>query len=462
MQWISVIPLLVVLALLFRRQHMLVAGFAGGLLALIIAALFGPVLPVIQETVQGNTVNVQLTIPRAFQQFNNSIVAMLSFTSPIVNAATAAMVAGAGGYAASLELARRGLRGRIELLAPFVVLMQAFATYTAGLGAGNTVITAPLIAAAMGAPSGVIAGMAVATAGAFTTSPSSAESALVSRLAGFSDTGPYVEIMRPFFLLTVVAGMLIAWWDVRRRRDEVVAEAAVHAATKDSDREREESVSKQVFTLPPDTSTADLWRMTIPAIWLLGAVVLGRPINDLLRSVGLPQIMSPLFYVSVTIALVVLLARRRLEEATEGLVQGASFILVRLFAVGVFLAFINMIQDIGAFKVLADAALSVPSAIVVPVAAIVGFLIAVPAGAYSVAVMGLLGPALAAAGFSPLQLGFVMMVIGMGTQISWVQINVAALSYGFNVSVPQVVRYNLPFVIPVATVLTVLSFVFGR
>jgi hypothetical protein len=89
-----------------------------------------------------------------------------------------------------------------------------------------------------------------------------------------------------------------------------------------------------------------------------------------------------------------------------------SFILVRLFAVGLFLAFVNMISDIGA---LVDCQRrSRFQEFVVSVAALVGFLIAIPAGAYAVAVMRI-----SSAGrgrFHPLQLGFVMMAIGMGTR----------------------------------------------
>lgn len=133
MEWLSIIPIIVVLVLLFRQQNMLVAGFVGGLLALIIAAIFGESLPMVTEEVDGKTVDVTLNLERAYDQFLSTIPEMLSFTSPIVNSAAAAMVAGVGGYAATLELARRALRGRVEYLAAFIVLLQALAAYAAGL-----------------------------------------------------------------------------------------------------------------------------------------------------------------------------------------------------------------------------------------------------------------------------------------------------------------------------------------
>jgi hypothetical protein len=453
MEWLSIIPIIVVLVLLFRQQNMLVAGFVGGLLALIIAAIFGESLPTVKEEIDGETVDVTLNLERAYDQFLGTIPQMLSFTTPIVNSAAAAMVAGIGAFAATLELARRALRGRIEYLAAFVVLLQGLATYAAGLGAGNTVITAPLIAAAVGATPGVIAGMAIATAGAFTTSPSSAESALTSQLAGLDDVTPYVDTMRPIFILAVITGMVIAWIDVKRRGGVFVPSEEETGAEIDE--------SSQNYELGPQTSARRLWKLSIPALFLLGAVILASPINSLLTDAGLAPIVSPLFYISITIGLVALLAGRSLNDAAQSFVDGASFILLRLLAVGVFLAFINMIGDIGAFEFLASTVLAAPESLVVPVAALLGFLIAIPAGAYSVAVMGLIGPALASAGFGPLQLGFVMVAIGLGTQISYVQINVAALSYGFDVSIPRVVRTNAPLIIPVAVVILALSWLFA-
>ena len=143
MAWISVVPLIVVLILLFRQRNMVVAAAAGGLLAIVIAYLFREHLPLVQESVNGETRVVILDLKRAFYRFSSTIPSMLSFTSPIVNASAAAMVAAFGGFAALLEIARRRLNGRMELLAAFVVMLQAFATYTAGLGAGNTVIFKP-------------------------------------------------------------------------------------------------------------------------------------------------------------------------------------------------------------------------------------------------------------------------------------------------------------------------------
>ena len=80
------------------------------------------------------------------------------------------MVSKAGSIESLVELARRSLKGKISILAGIIVLIQGFATYMAGMGAGNTMVTAPLAAAAVGAIPEVIVAMAIVSAVGFTTS----------------------------------------------------------------------------------------------------------------------------------------------------------------------------------------------------------------------------------------------------------------------------------------------------
>lgn len=112
---INVLPLLVILILLFMRKHLLFAGLVGGVLTMIIGGI---------------------GIGEATGIFIGGVSNMLGITVPILYAASAAMVAKAGSIQALVELARRSLKGRISLLAGIMVLIQAFATYMAGLGAG--------------------------------------------------------------------------------------------------------------------------------------------------------------------------------------------------------------------------------------------------------------------------------------------------------------------------------------
>lgn len=401
MTFIVLLPLLVVLVALLFKRHMMEAGFLGALTAMLIGGI---------------------GIPKAADVISKAIPGMLSITVPILYSATALAVAKAGGFASLLKLVRRAVGKHLWLVAGAIVLIQALATYAAGLGAGNTMVTGPLALAAVGAVPELIAGMAIATAASFETSPSSAESAVASKLAGIP-VADYAETMRPYAVLFWMIGIGLAMWGVYRRGRMLKEDTDTH----ESD--------------APET-VAELWRASVPTLYFVVVVVAGKYLNDL---VGW-HLFTPVFNVISTLALVGALNKQHLSHLGEYLVNGSSFILTRLFAIGLFLGFINIIGEIGTFKYIAELASRAPHSLVVAAAALAGFLVAVPSGAYSVGVISLVVPAMAAVGLTPLQIGLVCIAIGLGTQVSLVQINVAALSQTFEMSVEAVVKNNFRYV----------------
>ena len=160
---INLVPLIIVVALLFMKKHMLVAGLFGGLAAILIGGM---------------------NLSDVSGMFVGGISNMLGITVPILYAASAAMVSQAGSIEALVALFSKSLKSKIAVLAGFIVLIQGFATYMAGMGAGNTMVTAPLVAAAVGAVPEVIAAMAIISAVGFTTSPASTETILAAESAG--------------------------------------------------------------------------------------------------------------------------------------------------------------------------------------------------------------------------------------------------------------------------------------
>src|SRR5690554_6005711 len=112
---INLIPVAVVLFLLFKRHHMLVAGLAGGVIAVIIGGI---------------------NLDQISSLFVGGISNMLGITIPILYASAAVMVSKAGSIQALIKLSEKGLKGRIAILAGIIVLIQGFATYMAGMGAG--------------------------------------------------------------------------------------------------------------------------------------------------------------------------------------------------------------------------------------------------------------------------------------------------------------------------------------
>ncbi len=408
---ISVIPLLVILIMLFMKKHMLFAGLVGGILAMIIG---------------------RISIGEASGIFIGGISNMLGITVPILYAAAAVMVSKAGSIQALVELAKRGLKGKISILAGIIVLIQAFATYMAGMGAGNTMVTAPLMAVALGAIPEVVAAMAIATAVGFTTSPASTETILAAESAG-REVAAHATAMMPYTIVFYILAALLAIYGVRKRGAMVQTKA-------DTSQEEAESTSVLV-------------KKAIPAIALLTMVVAGSYINSL---IGI-SFFSPATSVIITAILTVLLTPLNTDETSEALIEGSRFILTTLFAVGIFLSFINMIGELGTFQQLAALVDKAPQPIIVPAAIIVAFLIAIPSGAFTAGVLTLILPTLSVLGLPSEAMGFVAIATGLGTQISPVQINVAALAKGFEVEVIDIIKGNLKYVLAALGLLIILS-----
>ncbi len=163
----------------------------------------------------------------------------------------------------------------------------------------------------------------------------------------------------------------------------------------------------------------------------------------------------------VTLALIFVCTDFSMNQSVEAMVDGSTYILTRLFQVGIFLAFINVIAETGTFAVIAGAAQNAPAAIVVPVAILTGVLIGIPAGAYVGSVLTLVLPVAVSLGFPVLALGFVTMGVGLGIQMSFVNITMQALSSGFQIPILDVVKGNVKWLSLAAVLLLVIGLVFG-
>lgn len=412
--FITVMPLLVILGLLVLQVNMLVAALAGGILAMIIGR-FG--------------------LAQANGQMVKAIQTMLTITVPIINSAIATAVFKAGGYTAALTLVRRGIGGRLELVGAFIIILQGAATYMSGIGGGSAMVIAPLAFAAVGAIPEVVAGMSIAAAVCFTTSPASLETGMVSKLASINPEF-YVETMRPFTAAFMVIAILIAYIGTRRRKALFQGEENPEFAK---------------------MSSKELWKATIPAIFLLLAVI-GGPLAN--RIAGFP-LLGPLSYLVLTIGLIFLCTKFTLNQSVDALVDGSQYILTRLFQVGIFLTFINLIGETGAFEAIAGTARDMPPMLVIPTAVLAGFAIGIPAGAYVGSILGMVLPVAVALGFSPLAIGFVTMGVGLGSQLSFVNITMQALSYGFQIPIIQVIKGNLPWIGLCIALLVACSMVFA-
>ena len=413
MAFVVVVPLVVIIILLMKKVDMLVAGLIGGVMAMIIGGI---------GLAQANTL------------FLSAIPSMLSMTVPIVNSAVATAVFKSGGYTSALTLVRRGIKGRTELMAAFIVILQAAATYMSGIGGGSAMVIAPLAFAAMGAIPELIAAMSIATAVCFTTSPASLESGVVSELSGIPVT-EYVGTMRIFTLVFVLIAIGIAVYGAIRRKAIFTGE------------ESEEY---------KNMSSGQLMKNTVPAIFLLFAVIGGPVINKL---VGMP-VLGPLAYTVLTVGLIALCTKFTVNQSCAALVDGSTYILTRLFSVGIFLGFINVIGQTGAFTSIVNVAKMAPPMLLIPAMILAGFLVGFPAGAYVGSVLALILPIAVSLGFSPLALGFVTIGVGFGSQISYVNITMQALASGFQKPIGDIVKGNVKWVGAATVLLLILGFIF--
>lgn len=412
---INLIPIAIILVvLIFWRKHMLFAGLLGAVSAMLIG---------------------QIALGDAVSKVTGGISTMFSYTAPILYAAAAVMVSQAGCFKAIVSVAQKKLKKKIFLFAAFMVLVQSLATYMAGMGAGNTMVIAPLVFAAVGAIPEVIAGMAIATAACFTTSPASTETVLAAEAAAV-DVGKHASAMMPMTLILIVLGAALAAYGVYKKGTLLVEKAGTGNAAE------EEEISKPGVRM-------------IPAIALLVQVILGGKINGLLHV----NIFSPVVNVLITAILTATLTPLRINKTCDALGEGSRYILTTLFSVGIFLGFINIIAALGTFEQLAALVGKAPQVIIVPCAIIMAFLIAIPSGAMCAGVLALILPTMSLLGMPSAAMGMVAIAAGLGTQVSPVQINIAALSDGFKVDIMTIVKNNMKYVLIALAVLIVASFI---
>lgn len=420
---LTLLPLALILFLLFRQYNMIVAGLAGALVAALVAWVGSMMDPALHT----------IGIPAMNKLVLDAVPGMLSNTVPILNSAIAMAVFSSGGYAAALALAKRGVKGKVEFLAVFIVILQGLATYMSGVGGGTAMVVAPLAFAAVGVIPELIAAMSLVSAIGFTASAASLESSIVIKYAKIS-LDQQVSQTRPIFLAFMILGIALAYWGAKRR-------GAITTGEGTSEIEK--------------LSAKELWLHTIPAVFLLLAVIVGPFIN---KQFGWP-VMGPLVYSMVTIGLIALCTKFKLNQAFNSLIDGAAYITKMLFAVGIFVGFINIVGEIGTFKTIANIASSAPATIAVPVAILCGFAIGVPAGAYVGSVLALILPVTVALGFSPMQIALVTMGVGLGSQMSFVNITMQAMSAGFKRPILEIVKGNSRWIPIGLAILVVLGLV---
>lgn len=409
MEIVVLLPLLVMLILVLRNKHMILAGLVGGLTAMLVGGIgFSQASKIVMTSIPG----------------------MTGIITPVIYSAVALVLAKLGGFEALLGLSRRVFGRKQYLIAAAIVLTQALATYAAGLGAGNTMVTGPLALAIVGAVPQLIAGMAIVTAASFMTSPSGADAAAISKIANI-EIATYSDTMFPITVCLWTLGMTIAAFGVWKSG----------SVLQDEDTMSDVTLKEQLIKV-------------MPPVYFLVVVVAGKNLNELFDY----SLFSPIFNMFSTLMLGFAVTRQSPGKLAEELVQNSSFLLTKLFAIGIFLGFINILAEIGTFTYIAEFIKSSPAFVTVPVAVFIAFCISIPAGGYSVGVSTLVMPIMVESGLSITQIGLAALAVGVGTQMSPVQINVASLSQSFNLDIQRIVKINAPYMAGVAAILCIMGF----
>ena len=409
MEIVVLLPLLVMLILVLRNKHMILAGLVGGLTAMLVGGIgFSQASKIVMTSIPG----------------------MTGIITPVIYSAVALVLAKLGGFEALLGLSRRVFGRKQYLIAAAIVLTQALATYAAGLGAGNTMVTGPLALAIVGAVPQLIAGMAIVTAASFMTSPSGADAAAISKIANI-EIATYSDTMFPITVCLWTLGMTIAAFGVWKSG----------SVLQDEDTMSDVTLKEQLIKV-------------MPPVYFLVVVVAGKNLNELFDY----SLFSPIFNMFSTLMLGFAVTRQSPGKLAEELVQNSSFLLTKLFAIGIFLGFINILAEIGTFTYIAEFIKSSPAFVTVPVAVFIAFCISIPAGGYSVGVSTLVIPIMVESGLSITQIGLAALAVGVGTQMSPVQINVASLSQSFKLDIQRIVKINAPYMAGVAAILCIMGF----
>ena len=409
MEIVVLLPLLVMLILVLRNKHMILAGLVGGLTAMLVGGIgFSQASKIVMTSIPG----------------------MTGIITPVIYSAVALVLAKLGGFEALLGLSRRVFGRKQYLIAAAIVLTQALATYAAGLGAGNTMVTGPLALAIVGAVPQLIAGMAIVTAASFMTSPSGADAAAISKIANI-EIATYSDTMFPITVCLWTLGMTIAAFGVWKSG----------SVLQDEDTMSDVTLKEQLIKV-------------MPPVYFLIVVVAGKNLNELFDY----SLFNPIFNMFSTLMLGFAVTRQSPGKLAEELVQNSSFLLTKLFAIGIFLGFINILAEIGTFTYIAEFIKSSPAFVTVPVAVFIAFCISIPAGGYSVGVSTLVMPIMVESGLSITQIGLAALAVGVGTQMSPVQINVASLSQSFKLDIQRIVKINAPYMAGVAAILCIMGF----
>jgi len=393
---LTIVPVVVVLVLLVMKFDMVIAGFVGGALAMVISGV---------------------NFETASMQMMEAMPAIFMDTRLIIDAALAGVILRTGGYGASIALMHKITKIKPAYIGIISIAWLAVCIFFSGNGAGSAFIIAPLAFIATGLSPLLATIFSFIIAVCIILSPFSVESGIIANAGGF-EFGHIVFIMIGAFLIALFVGISVGIYRLKRTKIN--------------------ALPKKEYGQLDKLSKRELFKLVVPLKFLVLCILFGPLINTFL---GL-SIMTPIVYLSGTLILIYLCTSLSANEVVAILIEAASHILGRLFQVALFFGFINIIASTGTFRMLANTVSLVSPSLMIPLAVLVSVLLAIPTGVHTTFVLGTMLPFVANLGFGPIDIWLVSLGATIGTQLSVANMGLQALSFGFDQSLMQIIKRN--------------------
>lgn len=399
-QLFPILPIAVVFVLLVLRRHMLFAGLVGATLAIV----FG-----------------KLHIEASNHVFLDALHRKIGVEVPLIYSSLAVMLYSAGCFQALADLARHyGRQWRRIPMCLILVLLQGMTTYLFGSASGMTSIFAPVLVHLAGASPYVVAAVSIVSAVGFSTSPASTETFITAQAAGRSVL-EHATAMLPYTIGFYLLALLLAAWGLWK---EKTAEP------------KEEPASE------PKIRLCETHRRAFPVFVLLVLELACQPLSSL----GF-KFLTPMSILVIMFLLTAFCMRINLAEACRLFLEGSMKVAEKLFSIGLFLGFLNIMGEAGAGASVLTLTEYVPPSFLLPSVMLLAFFVAIPVGIHCSAILLILLPSLAASQNFPSELlGFVTLGTALGAHLSPIQVNVVSLGSKFGIPTSQIIRGNIPFI----------------
>jgi hypothetical protein len=412
---LTVLPFVVVLLLLLLQFELLIAGFVGVGLSLLIGGI---------------------TLERASESMIEVIPNILGNVPLIIDAALAYVFMQIGTYRACVVFLQRVVKIKPVYISILCVCVVGFMTFFSGHPTSSVLLVTPLVLIVCGFVPEIIAALSFVATMSVLISPQSVETQMMKTVSGMPVLTSSSLMFAALMFVIALAVACIFFFLFRTKKP-------VGRTTVDLRFSQMESLV--------------LLKHIVPLFFLLCCII-GQPfINHL---VGF-SVVTPLSYMIGTLTLTYLCNRMSANDVAQIVSDGAGSLFPRLFQVALFFGCINVIGEAGGFGFVIGIFQSIPASFVLFAAICVTLLIAIPGAVYVSFVLELMLPFVARLGFSPLEIFVVSISAAIGSQLSVASMTLQTLALYFDRPVFDIIKANQAWITFSVVLLSLIVIIFG-